>query len=268
MMSLSARCIQLALLIFQPLSLTAWMLFREWSLKTRCGRPSPFPHHLASLSSGEDSISGEKYSEQKQTSPVYIHHTAVKTRNITTAIQFYSLLGFSLNCKFRAGPARAAWLESLPNSPISNHSTCRLEIIEVPPYMLNEQNGTRKRAIDLMERPEFLGHNHLALDVTNQIGTRFNNSNVTARLQIWMDNLNEKSVKDFGKKLRVALAPRQQLIGRTVYELAFVYDADGALVELLYKQGELAQDVQSGWEPWDGKGFIGKTNESNKQTFQ
>lgn len=35
--------------------------------------------------------------------PTRIHHSALKTRNITTAMQFYSLLGFSVQHKFRAG---------------------------------------------------------------------------------------------------------------------------------------------------------------------
>jgi catechol 2,3-dioxygenase-like lactoylglutathione lyase family enzyme len=278
MMSLSAKCIWLALLISQPLTLTGWMLAREWSFlkNNRLGRPSPyFSHHVTSRfqQSDKSSIAEEKNpSKLEHASSIYIHHTAIKTRNITTAIQFYSLLGFTLSCKFRAGPARAAWLEfpnDDPHTTSSLHSStcCRLEIIEVPPHMLNEQDGTRKRAIGLMERQDLLGHNHLALDVTNQImeTTSFkNNVRTAASLQIWMDNLNETSVKAFGKQLRVALAPRQQLIGSTVYELAFVYDADGALVELLYKQCELEQDIQSGWEPWDGNGFIGKPmNQTN-----
>ena len=72
-----------------------------------------------------------------------------------------------------------------------------------------------------------------------------------------MDELNHKSVRMFGKILRVALLPRQQIIGRCVYELAFLYYADGCLVELLNQQSELAQNVESGWEPWSGEGFIG-----------
>ena len=37
---------------------------------------------------------------------------------------------------------------------------------------------------------------------------------------------------------------------------AFIYDADGALLELIRKQGDLPNDVESGWEPWDGTGFV------------
>lgn len=176
-----------------------------------------------------------------------IHHTALKTRNITTAIQFYSLFGYHVACRFRAGPARAAWLEC-------SAATARLELIEVPDYVLKEEPGTRARAIDLMQRPEILGHNHVALDVTQQIMKQ--NQNVS-NLNEWLMQLNETSMERFQKSLRVALMPRQQIIGRGVYELAFLYDADGSLIELLHQQSELSREMDSGWEPWDGKGFVG-----------
>ena len=37
----------------------------------------------------------------------------------------------------------------------------------------------------------------------------------------------------FGRQLRIALPPEQKVIGSQVYEMAFIYDADGALIELL-----------------------------------
>lgn len=93
-----------------------------------------------------------------------IHHTAVKTRNITVAIQFYSLLGFEVEARFRTGPARAAWLTQASNS--------RLELIEVPSYLLDEPEGMKRRALNLVERQELLGWNHLALDVTEPLRKR------------------------------------------------------------------------------------------------
>ena len=200
--------------------------------------------------------------------PLFIHHAALKTRNITTAIQFYSLLDYQVTCRFRAGPARAAWLElattassSSSSSPKTNGlAAARLEIIEVPSYMLNETEGSRRRAMDLMQRQDLLGYNHVALDVTAQIQL---DSNMNS-LQDWLEHLNKKSFNMFGKTLRVALKPRQQIIGRGVYELAFLYDADGCLVELLHKQSELSQDLESGWQPWDGKGFVGENDGESK----
>lgn len=183
-----------------------------------------------------------------------IHHTAVKTRNITLAMQFYSLLGFEPTVKFRAGPAKAAWLE-IPNP--TGSSSSRIEIIEVPPYMLREPEGMKRRAIDLGKREDLLGYNHMALDVTTSIKIEKLSS-----LSEWMDKLNERSINTFGKSLRIALEPKQQMIGQGAYEVAFLYDADGALVELLNKQADLPQQVSSGWTPWDGTGFVGPDGKS------
>jgi catechol 2,3-dioxygenase-like lactoylglutathione lyase family enzyme len=186
-----------------------------------------------------------------------MHHTAVRTRDIEVSMQFYSLLGFEPTVKFRAGPARAAWLEQRMGSDSSSSSSSnnnhRLELIEVPSYILNEAEGTKKRALDLVARQELLGHNHIALDVTESI----QNQEELKSLSDWMDQLNQKSLQQFGKTLRVAVPPTQRLIGKGVFELAFLYDADGALVELLHKQTELQQEISSGWEPWDGQGFVG-----------
>jgi catechol 2,3-dioxygenase-like lactoylglutathione lyase family enzyme len=188
--------------------------------------------------------------------PLAMHHTALRTRDIEVSIQFYGLLGFEPTVKFRAGPARAAWLEqragsdSISSSSSSHH---RLELIEVPSYLLNEAEGTKKRALDLAARQELLGQNHFALDVTESIQRQEG----LESLSDWIDQLNQKSLQHFGKTLRVAVPPTQRLIGKGVFELAFLYDADGALVELLHKQTELQQEMSSGWEPWDGKGFVG-----------
>ena len=178
---------------------------------------------------------------------LFLHHAAIRTRNITTAIEFYSLLGFEVDCRFRAGPARAAWLTT-------SNSGARLELIEVPSYILNEPQAMRRRAPDLMENQIELGYNHMALDVTQQIRDL-----QLADLAAWMDRLDQSSVQRFGRNLRVALPPRQQMMGRSVYELAFIYDADGSLVEFLHQQAVVSQSIQSGWDPWDGQGFVGHT---------
>lgn len=181
----------------------------------------------------------------KPFAPLISHHVAVKTRNITTAIQFYSLLGFEPEAKFRAGPARAAWLTQ-PESPSS-----RIELLEVPSYLLNEPKGMKRRAMNLMERQELLGCNHLALDVTGSLERQGH-----TQLSEWMQTLNATSVERFGRGLRVALEPRQQIIGKNVFELAFLFDADGALIEFVNKQSNVEQEITSGWDVWDGKGFV------------
>jgi catechol 2,3-dioxygenase-like lactoylglutathione lyase family enzyme len=236
---------------------------------------------------------------------IYIHHTAIKTRNMTMALQFYSLLGLEATTKFRAGPAKAAWLQ--PRQPpqhggcqddkaeeeeetlregtrrrhrrsSSGGSNFRLELIEIPSYLLEEEESiatatTPKRAPDLMKHVTAMGLNHIALDVTSSIqqrleeskkdnvdvdagdGPRVTSSTTTGLLSAWLEELNQQSVNQFGKTLRMAVQPYQTMIGNGVYELAFMYDADGTLIELLYLQTELPQTIGSGWDPTERMEF-------------
>ena len=167
-----------------------------------------------------------------------------------------------MESKFVAGPARCAWLLHESNN---SQQQSRIELLEVPSYMLNEPEGKQKRAIDLTKREELLGLNHLALDVTNCIPRPTNDDNASVdgtacalyQLQEWMDDLNALSIDKFGKSLRVALSPTKRIVGREVYEMAFIYDADGSLVEVLNHSGTLQQqEMADGWEPWDGKGWV------------
>ena len=196
---------------------------------------------------------------------IQVHHMAIKTRNITLAIQFYSLLGFEPAARFKAGSAKAAWLEQKQVSPTNQTSPpSRIELIEVPTYVLREPEGMKRRAFDLFKHQEYLGHNHFALDVTKIIS----NSNLDTAspsssrnnnflLSRWMELLNKKSLKLFRKSLRIALEAEQFMVGNIVWERAFIYDADGALIELLRKTAELQQqiDPMSGWEQYYGPWF-------------
>ena len=173
-----------------------------------------------------------------------IHHTAMKTRNIETCLEFYSLLGFRVDTKFRAGSERAAWLSCCGTS--GGGGGVRLEVVEIPGHILKEPEGMKRRALDLLQSPELLGWNHMALDVTESLQEQ-----QLTKLQDWLEILNQQSIQTFGKTLRIAVPPRQQIIGTSVYELAFLYDADGGLVEVLHKQGELEQSLGDGWAPWD-----------------
>jgi catechol 2,3-dioxygenase-like lactoylglutathione lyase family enzyme len=163
------------------------------------------------------------------------HHTAIRTRDIEVAINFYSLLDFEVETKFLAGNVRAAWLQQ-------KNQGVRIELIEVPSSMLNEPEGARRRAVDLMQRSDLLGLNHYAIDVTSSM-----KSKGMKRLQEWIDQINVKSEKKFGKSLRIAVEPQEQMIGQHLYQLAFIYDADGTIVELLYQQRRFKQEMISGW---------------------
>jgi hypothetical protein len=189
--------------------------------------------------------------------PLYHHHTCIRTRNIEVAVKFYSLFGYKIETKFRAGPARAAWLTTSSGQSKKGHSdaAARLEIIEVPSYVLDEEEGTIKRALDLIKHESLLGLNHFALDVTPHIESL--QKEEYYGLDQFLEDINEISKEKFGKTLRVALYPRQQVIGNQVFELCFIYDADGCVVELVRFIKDLDQNIQSGWEPWDGSGFVG-----------
>jgi hypothetical protein len=57
----------------------------------------------------------------------------------------------------------------------------------------------------------------------------------------------------------VALEPYEDFIDNKVYQLGFIYDADGSLVELVYKVSdrEGLPPIEGTWEYWDGTGFRG-----------
>lgn len=164
-----------------------------------------------------------------------IHHMAIKTRDIELAIKFYSLLDFEVESKFLAGNVRAAWLRQQTNGAV------RLELLEVPSHMLGPQSATR-RAVDLVQRQELLGLNHYALDVTMSMKKKNMKD-----LQQWLDYLNGRSKEAFGKTLRIAVKPMEQIIGQHLYQLAFIYDSDGAIIELLYQQKKYKQEMIDGW---------------------
>ena len=226
---------------------------------------------IVSLPSSIQLLNGNTHrmvTEESSSNTLPVHHTAIRTRNITLAIQFYGLLGFEPITKFRAGPARAAWLQQGTTSTTTTDddsddddvASTRLELIEVPSYLLDEPEGMKRRALDLLNNNHLLGLNHFCLDVSATIQQNTNLIN----LSDYLDFLNTKSLKEFGKTLRIALQPKQQMIGKGVYELAFLYDADGSLVELLNKQKELKQEIADGWEPWDGQDFAGGGGEKKR----
>lgn len=196
-----------------------------------------------------------------ESAPLYHHHVALRTRNIENAIKFYSLFGYDVETKFRAGPARACFLtnECDPEKKGQSSVASRLEIIEVPEYILGEEKGTIKRALDLMKYEDLLGLNHHALDVTPYIHSL--QKDEYYGLDQYLEDINETSKETFGKALRIALQPRQQVLGNQVFELCFIYDADGSIIELVRYIKDLDQEISSGWEPWDGEGFVGNAKQ-------
>lgn len=139
-------------------------------------------------------------------------------------MRFYSLFGLEESVRFRAGPARAAWLVSSANT--------RVELIEVPASFEPE---LRARESTLRS----VGLDHLALDVTDS---------GEDSLADYLVALNKKSEQLFSRSVKLVLPPYQQMIGDEVYELAFVGDPDGVLVELIRYQATLPNPpTQSDW---------------------
>lgn len=111
----------------------------------------------------------------------------------------------------------------------------RLELIEVPDSFQPE-----KSAPDLLGQPAILGLNHVALDVTNV-------SSSADSLGGYLKELNDQSERLFQRSVKLVLPPYQQMIGQDVFELAFINDADGVLLELLRFQTRLPNPMKPDW---------------------
>ena len=165
----------------------------------------------------------------------------------------------------------------------------RIELIEVPENMLyrpeevEEKGRVRKRAVDRINNPALLGWDHVCLDVTGPIqrqkkGLQTEESSTGADvgadsdqdenstcmesskkggLKSWIDALNSRSKTKFGKDMRVALQPRVKLFGRERCEYAFIYDADGGLIELVNRLGMIHDDDDaSTWDDMDDSRIV------------
>ncbi|GMI45039.1 hypothetical protein TrCOL_g3316 [Triparma columacea] len=161
------------------------------------------------------------------------HHVAIKTRDIEASISFWSLFNYTLATKFRSGSARCAWLEKGEEGREG-----RVEILEVPPSSgdVSVVSGS-VRALNLADvrNSGILGLNHIAIDV----------STVAGCLSDSLALLNVTSFEKFGKGFNVLLEPRQQMIGRKVWEVCYISDNTGAVVELLNEVGKMEDGMGS-----------------------
>ena len=66
-------------------------------------------------------------------------------------------------------------------------------------------------------------------------------------LAAFLRRLNAASERAFERSVALALPPFQQAVGRDVFEMAFVRDADGALVELLRRAATLDVEPAPDW---------------------
>ena len=147
------------------------------------------------------------------------------------------------------GQARATWLENVVVG------AGRIELIEVPPDMLEQGGTSSRRALDRVRNQELLGWNHMTLDVSDLMQKKGH-----ASLSEFLGYLNEKSYNQFGKGLRLAVEPQKQAIGDRIYDTSFLYDPDGSMIQLQSLTNERVRDYRMSsvyyGEPTGGQGLV------------
>ncbi len=140
-----------------------------------------------------------------------MHHASIRTANIHQAIAFYELLGFTLKERFTTGYTLACWMEGLGG---------RIELIQIP---------EPKPAPDAFGDEHYVGYYHLSFDLSDCV------SDLTVWLTTLQTKLTELSQKDPEQfsPLTILIEPQQQMIGHTVYEVAFIADRDGLPLEFI-----------------------------------
>jgi catechol 2,3-dioxygenase-like lactoylglutathione lyase family enzyme len=142
-----------------------------------------------------------------------MHHASIRTANIFRAIAFYEQLGFVVHERFTTGYTLACWMEGWGG---------RIELIQIP---------QPKPAPDAFGDEHYVGYYHLSFDLTGQVDA----------LPAWLDRLKTQfnqlaqTQPDQFQPLTVLLEPEQQMIGETVYEVAFIADTDGLPLEFLWR---------------------------------
>lgn len=144
-----------------------------------------------------------------------MHHVSIRTGNIHRAIAFYELFGFRIQERFTTGYTLACWLEGW-NS--------RIELIQIP---------QPKPAPDAFHDQHYVGYYHLSFDITDYADS----------LPEWLNQQRSRfqqasESNEEISPLTVLLEPTQQMIGETVYEVAFIADADGLPLEIIRNQGK------------------------------
>ena len=114
-------------------------------------------------------------------------------------------MGFSVTERFTTGYTLACWLEGLGG---------RIELIQIP---------EPQPAPDAFGDEHYVGYYHLSFDLTA----------TTPDLNTWLSALNTQLTTSTQTALTVLLAPTQQVIGTSVYEVTFIADPDGLPLEFI-----------------------------------
>jgi catechol 2,3-dioxygenase-like lactoylglutathione lyase family enzyme len=133
------------------------------------------------------------------------HHASIRTADIYRSIAFYECLGFDVSERFTTGYTLACWMEG---------SLGRLELIQIP---------EPKPAPDAFHDEHYVGYYHLSFDLTDR----------TTDLTEWLSALSDRLNSFTQCHLNILLAPAQQSIGATVYEVTFIADPDNLPLEFI-----------------------------------
>jgi catechol 2,3-dioxygenase-like lactoylglutathione lyase family enzyme len=134
-----------------------------------------------------------------------LHHISIRTADIHRSISFYECLGFTIVERFTTGYTLACWLEGLGG---------RIELIQIP---------EPQPAPDAFGDEHYVGYYHLSFDLTDR----------TSDLTIWLSNFTTTLQAAAQPAPTVLLAPAQQIIGTTVYEVMFIADPDSLPLEFI-----------------------------------
>lgn len=133
------------------------------------------------------------------------HHASIRTADIHRSIAFYECLGFDVSERFTTGYTLACWMQG---------ALGRIELIQIP---------EPKPAPDAFNDEHYVGYYHLSFDL----------SDATTDLTDWLNKLSDRLTSSTQTNLNVLLAPAQQAIGATVYEVTFIADPDNLPLEFI-----------------------------------
>jgi catechol 2,3-dioxygenase-like lactoylglutathione lyase family enzyme len=134
-----------------------------------------------------------------------LHHVSIRTADIHRSIAFYECLGFSISDRFTTGSTLACWMEG--------HSG-RIELIQIP---------EPKPAPDAFGDEHYVGYYHLSFDLTD----------LATDLTSWLEDFAAKLQAAAHSSPNILLAPAQQIIGTTGYEVTFIADPDNLPLEFI-----------------------------------
>ena len=133
------------------------------------------------------------------------HHASIRTADIHRSIAFYECLGFAVSERFTTGYTLACWLEG---------ALGRIELIQIP---------EPKSAPDAFNDEHYVGYYHISFDLTDATP---NLTDWLAALKIRLHTVNQLAPT-------ILLAPTQQIVGTTVYEVTFIADPDNLPLEFI-----------------------------------